>query len=171
MVSLEFSVSNVHTPIGCVDSVDFRAAVNDYSNQPNWTFWTYVHALGSWSLVKNPKTLSATPVASMPEEFTVAGGRIRCKQCEATSKRTKQQCRAPAATNKTKCRFHGGASTGPKTDQGRQRCAEVNARHGRETRKARALRTLAVTLLRDLEDVGRIVGLIHGPKTVGRKPK
>lgn len=100
-----------------------------------------------------------------------AGGRIRCKQCEATSKRTKQQCRAPAATNKTKCRFHGGASTGPKTDQGRQRCAKAKTIHGREARKARAARALASRRLRDLEDIGRSIGLIRGTKTAGRKPK
>lgn len=100
-----------------------------------------------------------------------AGGHIRCKQCEATSKRTKQQCRAPAATNKTKCRFHGGASTGPKTEQGQQRCAKAKTIHGHETRKARAERALASRRLRDLEDIGRSIGLIRGTKTAGRKPK
>lgn len=103
--------------------------------------------------------------------FVIAGGRICCNQCQAISKRTKQQCRAPAVTNKNKCRFHGGASTGPKTDQGRQRCAKAKTIHGHETRKARAARALASRRLRDLEDIGRSIGLIRGAKTVGRKPK
>lgn len=100
-----------------------------------------------------------------------AGGRITCLQCSAKSKRTKQQCRAPAAKGKTKCRFHGGASTGPNTEQGRQRCAEAKTIHGSETRKARAERAIATHRLRELEDIGRSIGLIRGAKTVGRKPK
>lgn len=103
--------------------------------------------------------------------FLTAGGRIRCRQCEATSKRTKQQCRAPATKNKSTCRFHGGKSTGPKSQEGRQRCAKARTIHGNETRKARAARALASRRLRDLEDIGRYIGLIRGAKTVGRKPK
>ncbi len=102
-------------------------------------------------------------------KLLTAGGRIRCKQCEATSKRTKQQCKAPAIKNHTKCKFHGGKSTGPKTGQGRQHCAEVKTIHGKETRKVRSLRTLAMKLLRDIEDIGRFHGFIKGAKTRGRK--
>jgi hypothetical protein len=72
---------------------------------------------------------------------------------------------------KTKCRFHGGASTGPRTEQGRQRCADAKTIHGNETRKARAERALAVKSLRHLENIGRLIGLISGAKTVGRRPK
>ncbi len=100
-----------------------------------------------------------------------AGGRIRCKQCEATSKRTKQQCKAPAIKNRTKCRFHGGKPTGPKTEQGRQQCAKAKTIHGRETRIARTERALAAKHLRELEALGRLIGLLYGAKTVGRKPK
>ena len=76
--------------------------------------------------------------------FVTAGGRIRCLQCQAKSKRTKQQCRAPASKGKTKCRFHGGASTGPNTPEGRQRCAEAKTIHGNETREARTDRAEAM---------------------------
>jgi hypothetical protein len=107
----------------------------------------------------------------MSEKFTTAGGRITCLQCNAKSKRTKQQCRAPAIKEKTKCRFHGGKSSGPKSQDGRQRCAKAKTVHGKETRKARAARSLAAHRLRNLEDIGRSIGLIHGGKTVGRKPK
>ena len=62
------------------------------------------------------------------------GGRVKCTQCNAQSKRTKQQCKAPAIKGKTKCRFHGGRSTGPKTADGRARIAAANTVHGRETR-------------------------------------
>ena len=103
--------------------------------------------------------------------FRTAGGRITCRQCNAKSKRTGIQCRAPAAKGKTKCRFHGGASTGPKTDQGRQRCAEAKTIHGNETRKARTERAETMRRLRALEDLGYELGLITGPKTPGPKPK
>lgn len=99
-----------------------------------------------------------------------AGGRIACLQCNAKSKRTGIQCRAPAAKGKTKCRFHGGASTGPKTEQGRQRCAEAKTIHGRETRKARTERAMGMRQLRELEGLGYALGIMFGPKTSGKKP-
>ena len=102
--------------------------------------------------------------------FVTAGGRIRCPQCQAKSKRTKLQCRAPASKGKTKCRFHGGASTGPKTPEGRQRCAEAKTIHGRETREARSERSLASARLAVLEEVGFVLGFMKGLRTRGRKP-
>lgn len=115
------------------------------------------------------KAMSMTK--EQPNQIITLGGRIQCAQCQARSKRSGLRCRAPAVNGKYVCRMHGALSTGPRTDQGRQRCAEVKTKHGRETRKARELRTLTLKILRDLEYVGRSVGLIHGPKTVGRKPK
>jgi hypothetical protein len=102
--------------------------------------------------------------------FLTAGGRIRCLQCQAESKRTKQQCQAPASKGKTKCRFHGGASTGPKTEAGRKRCAEAKTIHGNETRKARSDRAAAMRRLRALEELGHALGIMHGPRMPGRKP-
>jgi hypothetical protein len=101
--------------------------------------------------------------------FLTAGGRITCVQCQAQSKRTKQQCRAPAAKGKTNCRFHGGASTGPRTEQGRQRCAEAKTIHGNETRKARTERAEGMRRLRKLEDLGYALGIMSGPRTPGKK--
>jgi hypothetical protein len=107
----------------------------------------------------------------MSNNFTLstAGGRITCLQCNAKSKRTQQQCRAPATKGKTKCRFHGGASTGPKTEQGRQRCTEAKTIHGNETRKARTERAESMRRLRALEDLGYTLGIIFGPRMPGRK--
>ena len=102
--------------------------------------------------------------------FVTAGGRIRCLQCQAKSKRTKQQCRAPAAKGKTKCRFHGGASTGPKTPEGRQRCAAAKTVHGQETTSIRMERRTASARLAVLEWAGHALGLISGTRTRGRKP-
>ena len=104
------------------------------------------------------------------QTFQTLGGRITCQQCQAISKRTEQQCRAPAAKGKTKCRFHGGASTGPKTEQGRQRCADARTIHGNQTRQARTERSLASARLAVLEEVGHKLGFMSGSRTRGPKP-
>ena len=106
----------------------------------------------------------------LEQTFLTLGGRIRCLQCQAKSKRTQQQCRAPASKGKTKCRFHGGASTGPKTPEGRQRCTDVKLIHGRETRLARTERAEAMRRLRALEDLGHALGIMRGARMPGKKP-
>jgi len=68
------------------------------------------------------------------------------------------------------CKKHGGASTGPKTEQGRQRCAEAKTVHGFDTRKTRTDRAEAMRRLRVLEDLGHQLGIMSGPRTPGRKP-
>ena len=62
--------------------------------------------------------------------YTTLGGRIECTQCNALSKRSRQRCQAPAIKGKTKCRFHGGKSTGPKTTDSynANTCPEVSLR-------------------------------------------
>lgn len=103
--------------------------------------------------------------------FLTAGGRIICKQCEGTSRRTKERCKAPASKNKSRCRFHGGRKhSGPKTEAGRQRCAEAKTIHGRETREARTERSLASARLAVLEAVGFSIGFMSGGRTRGVRP-
>lgn len=102
--------------------------------------------------------------------FLTAGGRIRCVQCSAKSKRTGQQCRAPAARGMTKCRHHGGLSTGPQTLEGKARCAAAKTVHGFDTRALRAERAEGMRRLRDLEELGYRLGIMSGPRTPGRKP-
>ena len=53
---------------------------------------------------------------------------------QAKSKRSKQQCRKAAIRGKQVCRIHGGSSTGPRTEQGRKRCAAAKTVHSWETR-------------------------------------
>jgi hypothetical protein len=99
-----------------------------------------------------------------------AGGRIRCKRCQATSKRTKQQCSAPAEREKRVCRFHGARSTGPKTEEGRLRIASANTQHGGETRQARAERSAVSAKILAMEDILYLINAATGPRTRGRKP-
>ena len=103
-------------------------------------------------------------------KFFTLGGRIECNQCQARSSRTKLQCRAPAIKGKRVCKWHGGRSTGPKTEAGRQRCAEAKTIHGRETREARNERSLASARLAVLETVGHKLGFMNGTRTRGRRP-
>ena len=91
--------------------------------------------------------------------MTTAGGRIACRQCQAKSKRTRLQCKAPAVKGKNVCRTHGGLSTGPKTEQGRQRCAEAKTIHGKDTRAKRAQNAASATKLLLLRDLGLRIGL------------
>ena len=102
--------------------------------------------------------------------YVIAGGHITCNQCQAMSKRSRQRCKAPAMKDKAVCRTHGGRSTGPKTEAGRQRCAEAKTIHGRETREARNERSLGSARLAVLEAVGYGIGLMSGGRTRGVKP-
>jgi hypothetical protein len=103
--------------------------------------------------------------------ITLAAGRITCLQCRAKSKRTGQQCRAPALKDKAVCKTHGGRSTGPTSAVGRAACASAKTVHGRETRKIRAERSESLARIADLEVIARTLGMIVGPRSAGRRPK
>lgn len=98
------------------------------------------------------------------------GGLVTCKRCQALSKRSGLQCRAPAISGKTKCRFHGGKSTGPKTEAGRQRCAQARTTQGQETTSMRTERSLGSARLAVLESIGFALGMFTGARTPGRRP-
>lgn len=103
--------------------------------------------------------------------LSTAGGQIVCPRCQAKSKRTGRQCGAPAMAGRRTCRFHGGKSTGPRTAEGRQRCAAAKTVHGQQTRQARTEMAFDVRRLRALEALGLLLGMIPGPRLRGRKPK
>ena len=103
--------------------------------------------------------------------YRTLGGRVSCTQCDATSKRTKERCRAPAIKGKTKCRFHGGLSTGPKTEHGKQRTAIAKTIHGRETRASRIEASKAKARIRALEDIGFNIDMFAPGSTRTRGPK
>ncbi len=99
--------------------------------------------------------------------MVLAGGRIVCRRCQATSKATGQQCRSPAVSDKRVCRIHGGLSTGPRTPEGRARCGRKS--HGNSSRKARAELSLELQQLAVIEAIALRAGLIDEPSR-GRKP-
>lgn len=106
----------------------------------------------------------------LEQTLKTLGGRVICQRCQAKSKRTKLQCAAPALKGKRVCKTHGGRSTGPKTEAGRQRCSEAKTTHGRETREARNQRSLGLARIAVLREVGFALGFMQGPRTRGRRP-
>ena len=105
------------------------------------------------------------------EQYLVlAGGRIQCFRCQAKSKRTGLQCRAPSMSGKAMCAKHGGKSTGPKTEAGRRKIAAANLKHGLCTKEAIAERQEIAARLAQLEDVMHLTGMTQAGRTRGRKP-
>ena len=68
------------------------------------------------------------------------------------------------------CSRHGALSTGPRTPEGRQRCAQARTTHGKETTSMRLERSIASAKLSVLESVGFEFGIMTGPKSRGPKP-
>lgn len=89
------------------------------------------------------------------------------KQCQCLCKRTRNPCQNPAAFGMRSCRMHGAhrphtALTGKN---------HPNYQHGNATKQSREGHRQASILLRNLEDIGYIIGMFEGPRTAGRKPK
>ena len=124
---------------------------------------------------KLPLKEASTMEQNMSKSITMLtlGGRVQCKQCQATAKHSRVQCKKAALRGKNVCRTHGGASTGPKTAQGRQRCAEAKTIHGKDTRAKRAQNAVSATKLLLLRDLGVKLGMFGTQPTgwAGRKPR
>ena len=101
--------------------------------------------------------------------IVLAGGRITCLRCTARAKHSKQQCRKPAMRGKTKCRTHGGASTGPKTQAGKDAIRQAHYKHGEQTLEAKAARSAKDLQLQSLEDIMRVMDMSSAKRTRGRK--
>ena len=67
-------------------------------------------------------------------------------RCTATSKRTRERCRAPAVTGRCVCRFHGARGGGPKGKR------NGRYKHGRFTAEAIANRQALSMLIRAARD-------------------
>jgi hypothetical protein len=133
----------------------------------------------AWGPARNEKaSLLKSPVLSAAKclirkhmsTITTLGGRIQCNQCQAKSKRSQLRCLGPSVRGKTVCRMHSGKGSGPKTPEGRKRCAEAKTIHGNETRKARSARSLGSARLAVLESVGTALNMFTGSRTRGPKP-
>jgi len=99
-----------------------------------------------------------------------AGGKIRCQRCQAMSKRSRLQCGSPAVAGKHVCVIHGGRSTGPLTEAGRAKCAQIKTVHGQSTRQSRLELREELIRVAMIEEMARMIGMITGPRSRGRRP-
>ena len=109
-----------------------------------------------------------------PHEFqsllNIAGGKISCQRCQAHSKRTKLQCGKPALKGKRVCQFHGGRSTGPKTEGGKAKQKAAVTKSGNYTKENSEARASSMRMLHGLEDAMYVLNMTDAPRTRGRKP-
>ena len=99
------------------------------------------------------------------------------QRCEAQTRRG-TLCQRPARLPVGRCKLHGGASTGPRTEEGRARLIEARTKHGKFTKgkRSEAKRRAQVgpeikAELRDIEQeaifLTYLVGCgVYGTKTV-----
>ena len=101
------------------------------------------------------------------------GGRVQCRQCRAIAKHSRVQCKKAAMKGKNVCRTHGGASTGPRTAEGRANCAAAKTVHGNSTREKRSQNAVNATKLLLLRDLGVKLGMFGDQPTgwPGRRPR
>ena len=112
-----------------------------------------------------------TMLSSEFQEFIhLAGGRIICPRCQARSKRTLQQCRAPAERGRRICRFHGARSSGPKTAEGKLRAKQARTIHGNSTRAARLELSQELLEIQRLRVLAYLCGLVETLRGPGRPP-
>ncbi len=95
---------------------------------------------------------------------------MQFNRCDAVFKATGQRCTAIAVTGRRTCLRHGGASTGPRTVEGKRKCAAARTVHGWETTAMRQERSLGSARVAVLESIGFAIGLLKGTKTRGRRP-
>lgn len=106
-----------------------------------------------------------------PEKYLItAGGRIYCQRCKAQSSRTKLQCAKPALKGKAVCGHHGGLSTGPRTQEGKDCIRAAHFRHGKETLGAKAARSAKSAMFLYLRDLGEHLQIFEPKKIGGRRP-
>ena len=99
-----------------------------------------------------PKRRSPHVIRYAPMLAT-AGGKILCRRCAGTSRRTGLQCGAPAELHSKKCRFHGSRATGPVTLAGLGRCAMAKWKGKSESRRERVQAQKASQTVRLLKEL------------------
>jgi hypothetical protein len=81
------------------------------------------------------------------------------QSCGARTRRG-TACQKPPLNGKTRCRLHGGLSTGPKTPEGKARIVAAHFKHGRRSRAFAEARKQIWADLRAVEVRMRADGLI-----------
>ena len=100
-----------------------------------------------------------------------ARGKITCPRCQASSKRTKLQCGRPALKGKRVCNFHGGKSTGQKTEAGKERSRQAHIKSGEYTNEYKQNQNRALLNLAYIHDLMIALKMSNAPKPRGPHPK
>ena len=106
--------------------------------------------------------------------MTTAGGKIRCRRCVGFSQRTQKQCNHPAlrSSTKSRCKWHSGASTGPRSKEGIEAIKRANTKHGNFTQETVERTSQQDAMFRYLADIGNYLNMFtHKVKTRGRASK
>ena len=110
-----------------------------------------------------------------PELFmTTAGGCITCRRCIGYSQRTQKQCNHPALrlSSKSRCKWHSGASTGPRSKEGIEAIKKANTKHGKYTKEVVERTSQQDAMFRYLTDIGNHLNMFtHKVKTKGKPSK
>jgi hypothetical protein len=89
------------------------------------------------------------------------------------SRQSGKQCKRPALkTSRTqKCKFHGGRSTGPKTETCEASQGTAPLKDGKNTKEALDDRARSIRVLAGLEDALYVFNMATTTRTRGRKPE
>ena len=82
------------------------------------------------------------------------------RRCGAKT-RAKTSCKNPVVNGKTRCRMHGGKSTGPQTKAGKERVVAAHFKHGRRSKSSTAEIAKIWAELRAVEERMRADGMIE----------
>ena len=116
-----------------------------------------------------------TPAAGTPHPLSLAG-RTDGRLCGAGPRRGRAHpCRNLAMRN-GRCHLHGGKSTGPRTDAGRERCRQARTIHGERSAATMAERIVMSAFVRCVGDtsldvdtrLARSLALLDELERVGR---
>lgn len=88
------------------------------------------------------------------------------KQCQVLTKRTKQQCKNPAAYGCASCRMHGAH----KSRNVLRGVDHPQYKNGERTKESESEYRRVSTTLLTLRDIGDSIGMFRGAHTRGRKP-
>lgn len=88
------------------------------------------------------------------------------KQCQVTSKRSKQRCKNPAAYGCLSCRMHGAH----KSRNVLRGANHPKYRNGERTRESEEAHRQSSIILLTLRDLGDHIGMFNGDYPRGRKP-
>ncbi len=80
--------------------------------------------------------------------------------CCGAKTRQDKFCKKPPLKGKKRCKLHGGASTGPRTEQGKARVAAAHFKHGKRSKRYVEQRKKIWAELREIERRMKLDGLI-----------